>query len=96
MMSCVLSLKAHIPGKGVVVIHGRAAWALLELLAAGSTGCTYIDHPAPRWSSYVYRLRKLGIAIDTKREAHSGPFAGHHARYVLRSRVIILQQAGDK
>jgi hypothetical protein len=59
-------------------------------LAAGSIGYTYIDNAAPRWSGYVHELRKLGFVIDTLREAHGGPFAGHHARYVLRSQAVVL------
>jgi hypothetical protein len=80
----------------VVVVQGRAAWALNELMAAGAAGCSIFDCPAPRWSSYVYRLRKLGIPIETVREPHSGPFAGHHARYFLRIQIIILKKAGGE
>jgi len=80
----------------VVVVQGRAAWALNELMAAGAVGCSIFDCPAPRWSSYVYRLRKLGIPIETVREPHSGPFAGHHARYFLRIQIIILKKAGGE
>jgi hypothetical protein len=42
----------------------------------------------------VYDLRKLGIVIETIRERHDGPFAGEHARYVLRSPVTILEKIG--
>jgi len=80
----------------VVVVQGRAAWALNELMAAGAAGCSIFDCPAPRWSSYVYQLRELGIAIETVREPHSGPFAGHHARYFLRIQIIILKKAGGE
>jgi hypothetical protein len=78
----------------VVTLRGREAWALMELKAAGERGCTPIDHPGPRWSGYVHDLRKLGIVIETIRERHGGPFAGEHARYVLRSHVVILNQEG--
>ncbi|MHC4053398.1 winged helix domain-containing protein [Bradyrhizobium sp. 25ACV] len=90
----VLTLKAQIDAGNAVVVAGRAAWALLELLAAGHTGCTYFDNPAPRWSSYIHKLRKLGVIIDTLQEAHGGPFAGFHARYVLRSSVTVLEIIG--
>jgi hypothetical protein len=74
-----------------VVVLGRVAWALLELIEAGKTGCTSIDNPAPRWSSYVHRLRHdHGIDIETIHESHGGPFAGQHARYVVRSDVEIV------
>jgi hypothetical protein len=79
------------PGLGPVTAHGRDAWALLELYHAGDAGCTPIDHPGPRWSGYVHKLRKLGLRIDTITECHGGPFAGHHARYVLRSQIRILE-----
>jgi hypothetical protein len=77
-----------------VTVRGREAWALMALKAAGECGCTPIDHPGPRWSGYVHDLRKLGIVIETIRERHGGSFAGEHARYVLRSRVVILEKEG--
>ena len=76
----------------VVSVRGREAWALLALMDAGERGCTPIDDPGPRWSGYVHDLRKLGLDIETIRERHGGPFAGEHARYVLRSNVAILDQ----
>lgn len=86
----MLKLNVQIDTGNIVVVVGRAAWALLQLMAAGDTGCSYIDNPAPRWSGYIYKLRKMGVVIDTVREAHSGQFSGHHARYVLRSHVIVI------
>jgi hypothetical protein len=79
------------PELGVQSVQGRDAWALLELHRAGEGGCTPIDHPDPRWSGYIHKLRKLGLRIETITESHGGPFAGHHARYVLRSRIRILE-----
>ena len=73
----------------IIVVRGRVEWTLNELIAAGATGCSIFDCPAPRLSAYVHRLRKLGIPIETKREAHGGQFAGHHARYVLTASVEI-------
>lgn len=70
-----------------VALTGREAWALLQLVEAGSTGCTPITHPGPRWSDYVFRLRKDGFRVETINEAHGGPFAGSHARYVLHDTV---------
>jgi hypothetical protein len=87
-----LTIRAHIDGNASVTVHGRDAWALTELVTAGQRGCTPIDTPGPRWSAYVHKLRALGIAIDTIREHHAGPFAGQHARYVLRSRVEIVER----
>lgn len=68
-------------------VRGRDSWALERLICAGAKGCTSITEPAPRWSAYVHRLRQLGVLIETLIEPHDGPFAGHHARYVLRCTV---------
>ncbi|MDP2079736.1 MAG: hypothetical protein U0934_12395 [Pseudotabrizicola sp.] len=69
------------------LIGGRERWALECLMATKGKGCTPIDHPGPRWSAYVFTLRRLGFHIETITETHEGPFAGHHARYVLKDRV---------
>lgn len=71
----------------LLTIRGRDRWALESLMRAGAKGCTPICNPAPRWASYVHKLREDGVHIDTITEPHDGPFAGHHARYVLRSVV---------
>lgn len=78
-----------------VTTKGRDAWALQELMHAGEVGCTPLDNPGPRWSGYVHNLRKLGFIIETIRENHDGPFPGQHARYVLRSRIRVLDECGD-
>lgn len=72
-----------------VAIVGREAWALLSLIRSGTKGCTPIDRPAPRWSDYVFRLRKKGVNVETIDETHGGSFAGQHARYVLRDMVTV-------
>jgi len=82
------------PDGGILEVVGRDAWALLNLNRAGERGCTPIDTPGPRWSHYVYKLRKAGFVVETVDESHSGPFAGTHARYVLRSQVTILEEVG--
>jgi hypothetical protein len=93
----ILIVKAQIGDTGpVVTVRGRDAWALLELKAANDGGCTPIDNPGPRWSGYVHKLRKAGLEIETIWEAHGGPFAGEHARYVLRSPVTILENEEAK
>ena len=82
----------HIQPEGgeAFAIHakGRDAWALDRLREAGRKGCTPITEPAPRWSAYVFNLRGLGVPIETVTEPHGGEFAGHHARYILRARVV--------
>lgn len=69
---------------------GRDAWALQELLEAGPEGLTTLTRPAPRWSHYIWKLRRLGLLIETKHESHGGDFAGHHGRYRLLSKIQII------
>jgi hypothetical protein len=73
-------------GDGIEILElaGREEWALSHPLGVGDHGCTPI--PGPRWSDYVFKLRHC-IDIATITETHGGPYAGHHARYVLKSKV---------
>lgn len=73
-------------------LEGRVAWVMDRLVKAGNGGCTPITHPGPRWADYVFKLKKLGFVIETIHEGHGGPFAGHHARYVLHGDVTILEE----
>jgi len=76
----------------IIVRTKREIWALDELMKAGAFGCTPIDNPGPRWSGYVYKLkRNHGLSIQTVNEAHGGPFKGTHGRYVLRSTVRAVE-----
>jgi hypothetical protein len=93
MSRSALLIRVRIDNGPVVAVRGREAWALVRLMAAGEQGCTPIDTPAPRWSSYVHKLRKVGIDIETVVESHGGPFAGEHGRYVVRSTVAIIDSA---
>jgi hypothetical protein len=78
-------------------IKGRDAWALLELVQAGSSGCTPLDNPGPRWAAYVHNLRKrYGFDVETRREHHRGPFPGCYARYVLLSQIEIVRCSGQQ
>jgi len=79
------------PDGATVKAVGRDAWALRHLINAGESGITPLERPAPRWSHYVWKLRGMGLVIETIDEAHGGPFSGHHARYVLRSEISILE-----
>jgi hypothetical protein len=92
----ILAIRVHIGDDDghAVTVRGREAWALLALHTASERGCTPIDHPGPRWSGYVHDLRRQGFVIETIRERHGGAFPGDHARYVLRSRIIILEKLG--
>lgn len=79
-----------------IQLIGRDSWALGSLVHAGSHGCTPIDNPAPRWSAYIYKLRhRYALDIQTIDEEHGGPYAGTHARYVLRSRVEFVDDQDD-
>lgn len=70
-----------------ILVSGRERWALEALIAAKDRGCTPIDTPGPRWSSYIHDLRGMGVDIETVHEAHGEPFPGTHARYFLRAHV---------
>lgn len=76
-------------------VTGRKAWALLQLVRRGPAGLTSVENPAPRLSSYIHRLRGLGVTIDTENESHGGEFSGSHARYRLNCQVRILTQDND-
>jgi hypothetical protein len=88
----VVRLTVRREDDSLLAVHGREPWALRRLIEAGERGCTPIEHPGPRWSHYVWKLRGYGIAVATINEAHAGICAGHHARYVERSARIILEQ----
>ena len=72
--------------------HGREAWCLAQLIVTGRNGVTPLERPAPRWSDYVFRLRKRGLPIETIDEPHGGTYSGHHARYRLDLPVHVLRQ----
>lgn len=71
---------------------GRDAWALGQLVDAGKRGVTPLQNPAPRWSAYVYNLRRAGLVVETETEHHGGPFAGHHGRYRLASAITVIER----
>jgi hypothetical protein len=89
----VTTLTVRLPSGAVLTVVGRDAWALDRLMSAGETGCMPITQPAPRWSHYVFKLRKAGLDVETITEPHGGAYAGHHARYVLRTPVTLVQRA---
>jgi hypothetical protein len=80
----------QLPGGRVASFVGREAWCLRHLLAAGSKGLTTIDRPAPRWSHYVFKLRKAGLAISTDFGLHDGSYPGHHGRYRLETPLSVV------
>lgn len=80
------------PEGPTLTVKGRVAWTLDQLLQAGEAGCTPIERPAPRWSDYVFKLRKAGFSVETIDENHGGSYGGSHGRYVLRSAVEVLEE----
>lgn len=83
-----------LPSGSLCTFIGRDAWALRQLMAAGKSGVTPIDNPAPRWSHYIYKLRQAGIIISTEHEPHAGPFPGTHGRYRLETKLQLIKEEG--
>ena len=78
------------PLRPEIIVKGRAAWALKLLAQRGKRGCSPVSEPTgPRWSSYVFSLRRAGFSIETIHESHRGDFPGRHARYVLTESVTL-------
>jgi hypothetical protein len=90
MTSTSTKIKIRLPDGSQQSFVGREAWTLRHLVNAGSIGVTTIDHPAPRWSHYVYKLRKAGLVISTDYEPHKGTFPGTHGRYRLETAVTVV------
>lgn len=92
-MSDVKAIRFRLGEEGpTLTVKGRVAWTLNELLRAGERGCTPVERPAPRWSDYVFKLRRAGVAVETIDERHGGTYSGDHGRYVLRSPVIVVEE----
>ncbi|MFG1278257.1 winged helix domain-containing protein [Xanthobacter autotrophicus] len=87
-----LTVRLDGPEGTILSVKGRVAWTLAHLLQAGERGCTPIERPAPRWSDYVFKLRKAGLTVETIDEAHGGSYSGTHARYVLRTPVEVIAE----
>lgn len=85
-----------LPDGQAFAVKGRNAWALLELIKAGPLGVTPIDNPGPRWSAYVFNLKRENhLSIETHYEGHRGAFPGTHARYVLVTNVEIVSRSDN-
>jgi hypothetical protein len=93
----VVELTVSLEGRHIRVIK-REAWMLYLLMERGERGVTTLEVPGARLSQYVMKLRRNQIVIETVTEKHSGPFAGSHGRYVLRSPLTIVKvvRAMDK
>ncbi len=87
-----LTVRLDGPAGRTVKVRGRVAWTLDNLIRAGERGCTPIERPAPRWSDYVFKLRKAGFSVETIDEKHGGTYRGEHGRYVLRTLVEVIEE----
>lgn len=70
-------------------LSGRIGQTMHHLIQAKSQGITSLENPAIRLAAHVHSLREMGFLIDTEREPHGGKYPGYHARYRLRSSVIL-------
>jgi hypothetical protein len=52
-------------GERKLALNGRKAWALDALITAGFIGLTTLENPAPRWSHYIWLLRRDGFLIES-------------------------------
>jgi hypothetical protein len=93
-MKNATTLKIQLADGSQQTFAGREAWALKRLVEAGPIGVTTVDYPAPRWSHYIYKIRKSGLIITTDYEPHKGDFPGNHGRYRLETPVAIVR--GDR
>lgn len=88
----IVELVVRVPDGEEKTLRGRNAWALDALIKAGDASVTPITQSGPRWSSYVHRLRKTGIAVSTIDEKHGGPYQGTHARYTLQTPISVVRE----
>jgi hypothetical protein len=88
----VEQITIRLPNGSRQTFQGREAWTLRHLLNAGPAGITTLEQPAPRWSHYVFKLRKAGLVISTDRETHGGSYPGSHGRYRLETSVTVVSE----
>jgi hypothetical protein len=81
----------RMPSGSCLTFTGREAWTLRRLMEAGAVGAATIDHHAPRWSHYIFKLRRAGLVITTDYEPHTGPFPGTDGRYRLETPVTVVR-----
>lgn len=80
---------ASLPDGTKIQANGREGETLIRLVEKGQHGLRAYDFPGGppfRLGAYVFDLRCMGLAINTKREAHS---TGWHGVYVLETPVTI-------
>lgn len=88
----VILIQIELPSGRLQTFTGREAWTLSQLHNAGEKGCTPLHNAAPRWSAYVFKLRRKGIDIETIPQFHGGAYSGRHGRYVLKTPLIITKE----
>jgi adenine deaminase len=73
-------------GSPSFIASGQTAKAIRALVLAGKQGVSALEVAtwAYRFAAYCHELRKLGLDIETIREAHDG---GWHGRHVLHTAV---------
>jgi len=75
-----------------ILLQGRVAWTARHLINAGARGVTTAQlPPGVRVSDSIMKLRRAGVDIETQHEGHSGDYPGRHGRYLLRSRLEVLE-----
>ena len=75
-----------------IELSGRVAWMLRKLVEAGPRGLTTLDLQAgTRVSAHVFKLRRAGLSIGSKREPHGGEYPGQHSRYCLDTDVTLIE-----
>jgi hypothetical protein len=85
-------IRIHLSYDSHQMFGRREAWTLSHMLNAGARGLTPIDHPAPRWSHYVYELGRAGLTISIEYEPRSGSFPSTHGRYRLKTVVSVVSE----
>lgn len=75
-------------------LSGRIGQTIYHLWQAGPAGITAFETPALRLAAYVHSLREMGFAIETQMEPHEGKYAGNHAKYILRTSIVVTQSDG--
>ena len=79
----------------IITVTGREAQTIAALVNAGSKGISSLDTFKAGWAvrlgAYIFDLRRMGVPIETTREAHDG---GNHARYRLTAPVTLITVSG--
>lgn len=76
-------------------LSGRIGQTMHHLIQAKGQGITSLENPAIRLAAHIHVLRDMGFVIDTEREPHGGAYPGYHARYRLRSSVVLGHSQGE-